>query len=83
MLDHHDSSGGTPPEAPVLCYDGRMATKHQILRAIEELPEEAGIDDAIERLILIDKIERGLAQADAGRTVSQEEARKRMARWLP
>lgn len=59
-----------------------MATKRQILHAIEDLPEEANLDDAIERLILLDKIERGLAQADAGQLVGQEEARRRMARWL-
>ena len=59
-----------------------MATKRQILHAIEDLPEEANLDDAIERLVLLDKIERGLAQADAGQLVGQEEARRRMARWL-
>jgi predicted transcriptional regulator len=60
-----------------------MTTKQQILHAIQELPEEASIEDAVERLHLLFKIERGLAQAEAGQTVTQDEARKRMARWLP
>lgn len=60
-----------------------MTTKEQILHAIEALPAEASIEDAVERLHLLFKIERGLAQADPGQTVTQEEARKRMARWLP
>lgn len=60
-----------------------MTTKEQILHSIESLPDEANIEDAIERLHLLFKIERGLAQADAGQMVTQEEARKRMARWLP
>jgi len=58
-------------------------TKEQILHAIEGLPAEASIEDAIEHLYLLYKIEHGLAQADAGQAVTQEEARKRMARWLP
>jgi hypothetical protein len=36
----------------------------------------------MERLYLLYKIDRGIAQADAGQKVSQEEARTRMAQWL-
>jgi predicted transcriptional regulator len=60
-----------------------MTTKAQILHAIEALPDGANIEDALERLYLLFKIERGLAEADSGQMVTQEEARKRMARWLP
>jgi elongation factor P--beta-lysine ligase len=37
-----------------------MGTKQQILKAIEELPENAGIEDALDRLYLLYKVERGL-----------------------
>lgn len=59
-----------------------MDTKQQILKAIEELPENAKVEDALERLYLLYKIERGIEQADSGELVSQEEARQRMAKWL-
>ena len=59
-----------------------MPTKEQMLEVIQELPADATVEDAMERLYLLDKIERGIAQAEAGQTVSQEEARRRMARWL-
>jgi predicted transcriptional regulator len=59
-----------------------MTTKEQMLQAIRELPDEATVEDAMERLYLLYKVEQGIAQADAGRKVSQEEARTRMARWL-
>ena len=59
-----------------------MPTKEQMLKAIEDLPPDATVEDAMERLYLLQKIERGVAQADAGQKVSQEEARKRMAQWL-
>ena len=59
-----------------------MDTKHQMLKAIEELPDDANVEDALERLYLLYKIDRGIKQADAGELVSQEEARLRMARWL-
>ena len=59
-----------------------MPTKEQMLKAIEDLPADATVDDAMERLYLLDKIERGIAQADSGQKVSQDEAHRRMARWL-
>ena len=59
-----------------------METKEQILKAIEALPDDATIEDALERLYLLYKIERGLKQADNGALVTQEEARQRMAKWL-
>ncbi|MBI4311438.1 MAG: hypothetical protein HY681_06620 [Chloroflexi bacterium] len=59
-----------------------MITKQLILRAIEELPEDAGIEDALDRILLLYKVEKGLRQADAGKLVTQAEARRRMAKWL-
>jgi len=36
----------------------------------------------MERLDLLQKVERGIVQAEAGQKVTQEEARRRMAQWL-
>ena len=59
-----------------------MITKDEMLQAIQRLPEDATVEDAMERLYLPYKIEQGVAQADAGRKVCQAEARRRMERWL-
>jgi predicted transcriptional regulator len=59
-----------------------METKQQILKAIEELPDDASVEDALERLYLLYKIEKGIRQAEGGELVSQEEARRRMSKWL-
>lgn len=59
-----------------------MATKEQILKAIEGLPDDASFEDALERLYLLYKIEKGLRQADSGELISQDEARQRMAKWF-
>jgi predicted transcriptional regulator len=59
-----------------------MSPKQEILRSLDSLPEEASTDDAIMQLYLLLKVQRGLAQAEAGQTISQEEARTRMAAWL-
>jgi predicted transcriptional regulator len=59
-----------------------MEVKQQMLKAIEELPDDAGIEEALDRLYLLYKVERGLRQADRGELLSQEEVRERMAKWL-
>ena len=59
-----------------------MTIKEQMIKAMQQLPENATIEDGMERLYLLYKVERGIAQADSGQKVSQEEARKRMAKWL-
>ncbi len=45
-------------------------SKDRILRAVRDLPEDATLNDAIERLIFLRKVEVGLEQAESGQTVS-------------
>ena len=59
-----------------------MDTKQAMLKAIAELPDEANFEDALERLYLLYKMDRGIKQADTGELVTQDEARRRMAKWL-
>jgi predicted transcriptional regulator len=47
--------------------------KQLALRAMEELPEDATLEDAMERLYLLEKIEQGRADVRAGRVVSHDE----------
>ena len=49
----------------------------RVLDAVRDLPEDATVEDAMERLYFLAKVEEGLRQADAGETVSSEEARRR------
>ena len=51
--------------------------KQRALEAIRGLPEGATIEDAIERLCFIAKIEEGLRQSEAGKVVVHEEVKKR------
>jgi predicted transcriptional regulator len=57
-------------------------SKAQIVEAMKALPDDAGIEQAIERIYVLYKIQQGLDQLDAGQAISHEEAMQRMARWL-
>lgn len=56
----------------------QQSNKQKILEAVEGLPSDATIEDAMERLYFLAKIQRGLDQADAGDTISHEEAKERL-----
>ena len=58
----------------------QATTKAKIIRAVEELPDDATIEDAIERLVFLHKIEVGLKQAEEGKTVSLDEVEARLKR---
>jgi hypothetical protein len=64
----------------MLCYAKRaMETpqvKTEIVRAIEDLPDDATVEDAMERLYFLAKVERGLEQSE-GETISHEEIKAR------
>jgi predicted transcriptional regulator len=53
--------------------------KQRAIDAIKSLPEQATIEDAIERLCFIAKIEEGLRQSDAGQLVPHDEVKRRFA----
>ncbi|PIQ19728.1 MAG: hypothetical protein COW65_19100 [Cytophagales bacterium CG18_big_fil_WC_8_21_14_2_50_42_9] len=59
-----------------------MITKDKLLASIQDLPEEFSIDELIERLIVIQKIETGQKQAREGRTNTTEDAKYKLRKWL-
>ena len=59
-----------------------MTTKEKVIHAVRGMPEDASIEDVMERLYLLAKIEKGLAQADAGQTLPHAQVKDQMAKWL-
>ena len=58
------------------------STKEEIRDLIEQLPEDASIEDIQYHLYVRQKIERGLKADAEGKVITQAEAEQRMARWL-
>lgn len=59
---------------------GTPALKRKMVEAVESLPDDATVEDAIERLYFLAKIERGLEQSDAGGTISHDDAKNQLLR---
>ncbi len=54
------------------------SAKEAARRIIEQLPEQATWDDIMYELYVKQKIEEGLKAAEEGRTISHEEAKRRL-----
>lgn len=55
--------------------------KERARRAVEALPESASLEDAIERLVVLHKIERGLAEVRKGEgLLTQDEVEAHFAK---
>jgi len=55
--------------------------KATVIHALNELPKEFNLDELLDRLILIEKIEAGLAESKAGKTIGHERVKKLVAKW--
>lgn len=53
-----------------------IAAKQLLRDAVEHLPDDATVEDAMDRLYFLAKVARGLDAADRGDVVSHEEARR-------
>jgi predicted transcriptional regulator len=52
-------------------------TRDRILDALRDLPADATVDDAIERLVFLAKIDAGLAELDEGKAIPHDEVKRR------
>lgn len=56
---------------------GRI-TRDRMIEAIRELAADATVDDTIERLVFLAKIEAGLTQLDRGEGIPHDEVKRRL-----
>ena len=57
-------------------------SKQAVLRMIERMPEEASVEDIMYELYFRQRVDRGLRELAAGKTVSHEQVKRSAAKWL-
>jgi hypothetical protein len=55
----------------------RISSKQRILDALDSLPDDATVEDAMERLYFLAKIEKGLGDLDASKGLEHDEVKRR------
>jgi hypothetical protein len=81
--------------SPSFCYDKIVLKQHarkgddqmipakeEVRRLLDQLPDDTTLDDIQYHIYVRQKIDRGLKEIADGRTISEEEFDKRMAKWL-
>lgn len=59
-----------------------MTTKDKIINGIKNMPDTVSIDDILDQIMLVEKIEKGIEQSNKNQVVSDDELDKRLGKWL-
>lgn len=59
-----------------------MITKKKLMQSIKDLPESFSIDELLDRVIFLQKVESGLAQSNKGQSISTKDAKLKLKKWL-
>jgi hypothetical protein len=59
-----------------------MITKVKLLESIKNLPDRFSIDELLDRLLLLQKIEIGLEQSENNQIISDEQLDDKLKKWL-
>ncbi|WP_114752503.1 hypothetical protein [Pleomorphovibrio marinus] len=59
-----------------------MITKTQIINSLDKLPENLTIDQVVDHLIFLERVQKGLDDSENGQINTKEEARQKLKKWL-
>ncbi len=59
-----------------------MLTKINVIKTITRFPDNFSIDELVDKMILLDKIEKGIQDADNGKVITDEELDNKIEEWL-
>ena len=59
-----------------------MLTKDKLRQSINKLPDTFTIDELIDQLIFIEKVEEGLEQSKEGKVYTTEQVKQELNKWL-
>ena len=59
-----------------------MLTKEKVRKTIDRLPENFTVDQVVEKLVVLNKIEEGLKDVEQGRVFTTDQVKKELKAWL-
>jgi len=55
--------------------------KEDVIEAMKELPQDFELEKLLEKLVFMEKVEKGLLQLEQGKTVPHDEVKKIVKQW--
>lgn len=59
-----------------------MITKTQLIYTIDKMPESITIDQVIDQLIFLEKVQKGLDDSTNGRIKTKDQAKEKLNKWF-
>lgn len=59
-----------------------MLTRATVIEQIKQLPEQFSIDELMEKMLFLYKLETGLEQSKKGQTIPNEQVKAKYQKWL-
>lgn len=59
-----------------------MLTKSKLKEQIENMPDEFTLDELVERLVFVNKVESGLKDSQLGNKISEQELENEIKKWF-
>lgn len=59
-----------------------MLTRKKLKEQLDTFPEEFSIDELVERLIFIEKVENGMNQSERGEIISDADLDNEVEKWF-
>ncbi|HES58949.1 MAG TPA: hypothetical protein ENO18_00840 [Caldithrix sp.] len=59
-----------------------MLTKEKVRKTIDRLPESFTVDQIVEELVILNKIEEGLKDIDEGNVFTKNQVKQELKTWL-
>jgi len=66
----------------ILITRGNKMQKNQIKEVLDKMPDEIAVGDFVTELYFREKLEKGLEQVKAGKTLSHDQAKNKLSKWL-
>ena len=59
-----------------------MISKEKLKKHIEKFPDVMSIDDLIDKLVFVEKLENRISQSIKGETITEEDLKTEMEKWF-
>ena len=60
----------------------KMIVREPLIETIKQLPPEFSVDEVIDKIFLLENIEKGLQQSQKGKVTRDEDLDKKLPEWL-
>lgn len=56
--------------------------KYKVIETLDHLPDEFNVEELVEKLLFIEKVEKGIKDSEEGNTIGLQEGKQKMAnKW--